>query len=410
MINSYNKLSKKMILKILVYTSLIWGFTIQSSRRKKILRSKKNEKEDFYLIVYADDRYRHIETNTHEKFEDFMVRFNQLLKDEGSTKSYENFKGFKDDIVIPKDYPVFMWRFKGKRPIEKIMTITLNGEKKIIDPTSSKDIGFYKLEYNGVRYYGFDEFMSVPIEERIFTKSEFEDDEKYEVFIKTLTGRTETYNVIEKTTIRELKDMITEREGIPHPQIRLLFAGCQLEETGRDGDKTIKDYRINPSSTIHIVLKLRGGGCGVPSFDFMDVGKESKVRLQFSEKAPVWRSVSPGINIEGTCCNSSCVAHRESVFHIVKSSFFNMRSDRAICPMCSSLISVENIGFTGCGYKFFGLRKGEEEYFESKTSVIKRGAYETFMKDDGTKTIGWIELFIIAYSLHNLPWDAIPNN
>jgi ubiquitin len=81
-----------------------------------------------------------------------------------------------------------------------------------------------------------------------------QDRPEQQIFVKTLTGKTICVGVERSVTVDDLKRQIWDKEGIPPDQLKFVFNGQLLSDGHR-----LADYGITNESTLHMVLRLRGG-------------------------------------------------------------------------------------------------------------------------------------------------------
>ncbi|KAG1840027.1 ubiquitin-related domain-containing protein [Suillus tomentosus] len=101
--------------------------------------------------------------------------------------------------------------------------------------------------------------LSIPPGLKIAVKAETQrrrrgQESEVQIFVKNLNGKTMALMISPTDTVENLMKKIQERTDIPPSEQRILFGGKQLVP-----DRILADYNISKESTLHLVLRLRGG-------------------------------------------------------------------------------------------------------------------------------------------------------
>jgi hypothetical protein len=94
----------------------------------------------------------------------------------------------------------------------------------------------------------------IHLDELISFSKNFYSNKQFGIFVKNLTGRSIDFQITHQMRVEELKMKIQEKYGIPVEQQRFIFSGREFKDSMLFGM-----YNITKDSTIHLVLRLRGG-------------------------------------------------------------------------------------------------------------------------------------------------------
>ena len=177
----------------------------------------------------------------------------------------------------------------------------------------------------------------------------FEDD--FIVRFTLTTGAQVTIPASKNETIKSLINKFYKKCDLrdsAKKNIIFLFCAQKLDVNSDEKlEKIFQDLNLGIFQDLNLGITVLDQsniiGAGFPMLDFVDVSSGKVMKLDFSNKAPVWRKVDEGLNIFGICNNSKCKAYKKEVVYPTKLNeglTFNLNEEilNIKCPICQKII------------------------------------------------------------------------
>lgn len=255
------------------------------------------------------------------------------------TKSADDVVGFGTNIQMKFEVP------QGYCCVQSTEKMTYMVTDSDICDHSFFVIAGTDINLKGKRYSDFAVNRHLQIE--IVSAKENDETATVEICVKMITGRSRIYRVNTSYIVYLVKLLIQNSDGISPVEQRLIYGGKTMEN-----HHTLGQHGISSGTTLHLVLRLRGGGCG----EFVDLTKTDKrTKSDWAKTAPPWRRATQGLGLMGRCTNWRCQAHTEYVLYNHGVRAFTL-STQPKCPMCEKKIYVRELTLNNCCWRFEGIK------------------------------------------------------
>ena len=218
-----------------------------------------------------------------------------------------------------------------------------------------------------------------------------------------IPGKITDFFVNPNDTVEQVSEKIRKEARIESNEEMILLHSMQDQPLTRES--TLVNSGITEGAMLILQWKKKSeNNSETKSIGFEFNGLENVIQKQFDENAPVYRSVSKGLNLEGRCKNKKCLAGGKLVWVRKGMGEFDIGRLQytSICPMpnCNEkLKEVHNLGFFDCSYTIDGFQTEPKEVEVLKENQIASNKqFTTF--DSNKKNVRWSYLKIMTKPLN----------